>query len=125
MHQVQKHDIRLGDIVVSAPGDGKGGVFQYDFGKTIQGQSFQTTGFLNQPPTVLRAAVNGLMAQYESEGHRLEEAINSILEKKPKTAEEVQATRTKYRQAIPSRSHPSSKRQMQAAPQSVVMIHQI
>ena len=36
-----KHDIRLGDIVVSAPRDGKGGVFQYDFGKTIQDQSFQ------------------------------------------------------------------------------------
>jgi nucleoside phosphorylase len=32
----RKHDIRLGDIVVSAPRDGKGGVFQYDFGKTIQ-----------------------------------------------------------------------------------------
>jgi hypothetical protein len=35
-----KHDIRLGDIVVSAPRNGKGGVFQYDFGKTIQDQSF-------------------------------------------------------------------------------------
>ncbi|KKO99476.1 hypothetical protein THAR02_08415 [Trichoderma harzianum] len=45
-----KHDIRLGDIVVSSPGDGKGGVFQYDFGKTVQEQSFQHTGFLNQPP---------------------------------------------------------------------------
>jgi hypothetical protein len=42
-----KHDIRLGDIVVSAPRDGNGGVFQYDFGSTIQGQSFRTTGFLN------------------------------------------------------------------------------
>lgn len=31
----EKHDIRLGDIVVSSPRDGKGGVFQYDFGKTI------------------------------------------------------------------------------------------
>jgi nucleoside phosphorylase len=79
-----KHDIRLGDVVVSAPRDGKGGVFQYDFGKTIQDQSFQPTGFLNQPPMVLRAAVNGLKAQYESEGHQLEEAINSILEKKPR-----------------------------------------
>jgi nucleoside phosphorylase len=49
----QKHDIRLGDIAVSAPHDGNGGVFQYDFGKTIQGQSFRTTSFLNQPPTVL------------------------------------------------------------------------
>jgi nucleoside phosphorylase len=79
-----KHDIRLGDIVVSAPRDGNGGVFQYDFGKTIQGQSFRTTGFLNQPPMVLRTAVNGLKAQYESEGHGIEEAINSILEKKPR-----------------------------------------
>jgi hypothetical protein len=85
----QKHDIRLGDIVVSAPRDGKGGVFQYDFGKTIQDQSFRSTGFLNQPPALLRAAVNGLKAQYELEGHRLEEAINSILEKNQRTAAEL------------------------------------
>jgi len=80
----RKHDIRLGDIIVSAPRDGRGGVFQYDFGKTIQDQSFRPTGFLNQPPMVLRSAVNGLKAQYESEGHQLEEAINGILEKKPR-----------------------------------------
>ena len=80
----RKHDIRLGDIVISASGDGKGGVFQYDFGKTIQDQAFQHTGFLTQPPMVLRTAINVLMAQYEADGHRLEEAINSILEKKPR-----------------------------------------
>lgn len=80
----RKHDIRLGDIVVSAPRDGKSGVFQYDFGKTVQDQKFRTTSVLNQPPTVLRTAVNGLMAHYESEGHQLEEAINKILEEKPR-----------------------------------------
>ncbi|KAL0942879.1 g-protein beta wd-40 repeats containing [Colletotrichum truncatum] len=32
----KKHDIRLGDVVVSTPRDGNGGVFQYDFGKTMQ-----------------------------------------------------------------------------------------
>jgi hypothetical protein len=79
-----KHDIRLGDIVVSAPRNGRGGVFQYDFGKTIQDQSFQITGFLNQPPAILRAAMNGLMTQYESEGHQLKTAIDNILEKKPR-----------------------------------------
>lgn len=79
-----KHDIRLGDIVVSTPNEGTGGVFQYDFGKTIQDQSFQHTGFLNQPPIFLQTAVNGLKAQYMSEGHRLNEAINDILEKKPR-----------------------------------------
>jgi nucleoside phosphorylase len=33
---------------------------------------------------ILRTAVNGLKAQYEIEGHQLEEAISSILEKKPR-----------------------------------------
>lgn len=90
-----KHDIRLGDVVVSASGNGKGGVFQYDFGKAIQNQEFQETGFLNQPPPLLRAAVNGLMAQYESDGHQLEEAISSILEKKPRL-------RKKYKRPEPT-----------------------
>jgi nucleoside phosphorylase len=80
----RKHDIRLGDVVVSAPRDGNGGVFQYDFGKTIQDQSFRTTGFLNQPPTLLRAAVSDIKAEHEGEGHQLEDAINSVLERKPK-----------------------------------------
>ncbi|KAM0461024.1 hypothetical protein ACHAO4_001823 [Trichoderma viride] len=78
----KKHDIRLGDIVVSAPRDGKGGVFQYDFGKTIQDQSFMQTGFLNQPPAVLRTAVTVIRGQYESDGHGLEGDINNILRKK-------------------------------------------
>ncbi|KAI9774751.1 MAG: hypothetical protein M1839_001618, partial [Geoglossum umbratile] len=80
----RKHDIRLGDIVVSAPRNGEGGVFQYDFGKTIQNQSFRHTRFLNQPLTVLRAAINRLEAQYQSEGHQLEAAINTVLDKKPR-----------------------------------------
>jgi nucleoside phosphorylase len=74
-----KHDIRLGDVVVGIPSSGKGGVFQYDFGKTIQGQAFEETGFLNQPPTILRTAVSGLMSQYERKGHRLEDDISSII----------------------------------------------
>jgi nucleoside phosphorylase len=77
-----KHDIRLGDIVVSAPRNGKGGVFQYDFGKTIQDQSFLTTGVLDQPPTMLRTAVSGLRAQYESEGNQIQECIKKVLENK-------------------------------------------
>lgn len=89
-----KHDIRLGDIVVSASRNGKGGVFQYDFGKTLQSQTFQTTGVLNQPPTALRTVLSGLRSQYESEGHQLEEAVNSVLEKKPRL-------RKKYRRPDP------------------------
>lgn len=77
-------DVRLGDIVVSAPRDGNGGIFQYDFGKTIQGGSFHITGFLNQPPVVLRTAVNGLKAQHKIHGHHIEQAISDILEKLPR-----------------------------------------
>lgn len=83
----RKHDIRLGDIVVSIPNNRQRGLFQYDFGKTVQGQSFHATGFLNQPPTILRAAANGLRAQYDIEGHQLDDVINGILEKEPRLRE--------------------------------------
>jgi nucleoside phosphorylase len=91
----KKNDIRLGDVVVSAPRDGNGGVFQYDFGKTLHDKSFRPTGFLEQPPTILRAAVNILKTHYEIEGHHFEEAINAILEKKPRL-------RNKYKRPDPS-----------------------
>ncbi|KAJ5364898.1 uncharacterized protein N7496_010611 [Penicillium cataractarum] len=77
----ESNDIRLGDIVVSAPRGTESGVFQYDFGKSIQGRSFQHTRFLNQPPTILRTAVTGIRTQYERKGHHLDETIHSILEK--------------------------------------------
>ncbi|KAJ5513231.1 hypothetical protein N7463_002783 [Penicillium fimorum] len=77
----ESHDIRLGDVVVSAPRGGVGGVLQYDFGKSIQGRDFQHTRFLNQPPTTLRTAMTGIQAQYERKGHQLGEAINDILDR--------------------------------------------
>ncbi|KAH8650428.1 nucleoside phosphorylase domain-containing protein [Ilyonectria robusta] len=83
-----KQDIRLGDVVVSASSNGKGAVFQYDFGKAVQGQEFQETGFLNQPPTVLRTAVNGLMTQYKRKGHQIDTSINNILTKNPRLKRE-------------------------------------
>ena len=79
-----RHDIRLGDIVVSASRGGEGVVFQYDFGKRIQDQPFLPTGFSKEPPTILQMAVNRLKDQYNSEGHQLEEGINGILEKNPR-----------------------------------------
>jgi nucleoside phosphorylase len=90
-----KHDIRLGDIVVSTPHNGNSGIFQYDFGKTIQNQPFQATGVLNQPPSALRTAVSGLKSQYEIEGHQLDEAVNGVLERNPRL-------RKKYKRPDPS-----------------------
>ena len=45
-----KHDIRLGDVVVSSPVGRTGGVIYYEFGKTIQNQKFERTGALDAPP---------------------------------------------------------------------------
>jgi hypothetical protein len=59
----QYRDIRLGDIVV-----GRDGVLQYDLGEAVQGQEFKITRRSLQPPTVLRTAVNELVAQYAKEG---------------------------------------------------------
>ncbi|KAJ3497611.1 hypothetical protein NLG97_g1762 [Lecanicillium saksenae] len=74
-----KNDIRLGDIVVSMPQNGLGGVLQYDFGKTIQDQPFQLTRFLAPPPRALLTAVTGLKAEYAIEGHTIQEDIEACL----------------------------------------------
>ncbi|SPJ78511.1 related to ankyrin repeat [Fusarium torulosum] len=79
-----KHDIRLGDVVVSTRGSGKGGVFQYDYGKAIQEHAFVMTGSLNQPPQLLLAALSGLEAEYELEGHQLSAHIDRALEQWPR-----------------------------------------
>jgi nucleoside phosphorylase len=59
-------DIRLGDIVVSQPGNGHGGVVQYDFGKSTP-SGFKRTGFLNAPPLILLAAITKLRS-YQDRG---------------------------------------------------------
>ncbi|KZL66078.1 hypothetical protein CI238_06213 [Colletotrichum incanum] len=85
-----KHDVRLGDVVVSSRDGGKGGVFQYDFGKAIQNQdvSFQHTDFLDQPPTVLRTAVSALKSRYKMRGHQLNTAVDKALQRWPRLREE-------------------------------------
>jgi nucleoside phosphorylase len=79
-----KHDIRLGDVVVSAPQDGMSGVFQYEYGKSVQDQAFVYTGVLDQPPFALRAAMNRIETQYELKGHNIEERLNAILSENPR-----------------------------------------
>ncbi|KAJ5701399.1 ankyrin [Penicillium malachiteum] len=83
-----KHDVHLVDIVVRAPGEG-------NFGKVIHGQPFQATGFLKQPPIVLRTALSGLKSHYESLGHRLKEAVNRVIESNPRL-------RKKYKRPEPA-----------------------
>lgn len=74
------HDIRLGDVVVSMPGNGESGVIYYDFGKAIQNHGLKITGHLDKPPTILRTAATGLQAEHEIEPHTIEEAVMSKLQ---------------------------------------------
>lgn len=78
------HDIRLGDVVVSTPKNGHGGVLQYDFGKSIQEKSFQYTGSLDQPPQALLTTLAGLSTQHDRGGNRLLEAVNEVLKNWPR-----------------------------------------
>ncbi|KAH0533253.1 hypothetical protein TsFJ059_001840 [Trichoderma semiorbis] len=81
-----KHDIRLGDVVVSVPtfsgkGGNQGGVVQYDYAKTIQERRFHGTKYLNRPPRALLTAVNGLSAKHRRKGNNIDTTINNILQK--------------------------------------------
>jgi nucleoside phosphorylase len=58
-----QNDIRLGDVVVSQPKDGFGGVIQYDLGKLKDGR-FQRTGQLNAPPGKLLGAIQEMRRLY-------------------------------------------------------------
>ncbi|UKZ66306.1 uncharacterized protein TrAtP1_007481 [Trichoderma atroviride] len=59
-----ENDVRLGDVVVSQPTNGHGGVINYTFGKTLSGEGFQHTGFLGKPPQILLNAMAHLKSKH-------------------------------------------------------------
>ena len=83
----QKHDIRLGDIVVSTPNDRYGGIIQYDFGKTIQDDCFFITGSLDKPSNALLTAVSNLAADHLQKGSQLSRYLADMVEKNPSMGE--------------------------------------
>jgi nucleoside phosphorylase len=60
----REKDIRLGDVVVSVPQGGFGGVVQYDFGKRLSDGRFEQTSQLNAPPEVLLGAIPEMRRRY-------------------------------------------------------------
>ncbi|KAM0259735.1 hypothetical protein ACHAQJ_003169 [Trichoderma viride] len=91
----ERHDIRLGDVVVSAPRQGMGAVTQCN---TDDGNEFRKVQITGQPPVFLRAAAAGLQAKHEADGSSIKEAIAKVLDGNPRL-------RMKY-----SRPDPSSDR---------------
>jgi len=74
-----RHDIRLGDVVVSSPTGKTGGVIHYELGKTIQGKKFDRTGSLSPPPAILLNALQKLNALHERRGHQIAETVNQMI----------------------------------------------
>lgn len=70
--------VRLGDVVVSTPADGFGGVVQWDFGKAKQGDKFEQTGFLNSPPIALRTALTKLKTKHEMKGSMISQYLKDL-----------------------------------------------
>lgn len=78
-----EHDIRLGDVVVSKPKGGSGGVVQYDFGKTIASGQFVCHGALNKPPRELLAAVARLEALNLAHGNAVTDHLAEMMRRFP------------------------------------------
>ncbi|KAH8432790.1 uncharacterized protein LDX57_010417 [Aspergillus melleus] len=87
-------DIRLGDVVVSNPTDGYGGVIQYDYGKTISRGTFVRTGMLNMPPQNLRTATANLRSEHQMRPNRIPELVAEMSRKYPQMSELLEFDRS-------------------------------
>jgi nucleoside phosphorylase len=86
----KKHDIRLGDVVVSSPIGRSGGVIHYEFGKTVQDKAFERTGSLDAPPPILLTALNKLNALHERKGHQIASSVEGMVHNNPRLKRKYQ-----------------------------------
>ncbi|KAL2782345.1 hypothetical protein BJX66DRAFT_320946, partial [Aspergillus keveii] len=77
----KQNDIRLGDVVVSKPGEQHSGVIQYAYGKRIPG-GFKQTGTSNKPPSILLAHMGQLQAKHMG-GKEVLQVVQRVLEGDP------------------------------------------
>jgi nucleoside phosphorylase len=79
----KEHDIRLGDIVVSIPSNGFGGVVQHDMGKNTTDGGWVRTGSLNKPPSVLRTTISKLISLHQIRGNKIGFYLSEMVERHP------------------------------------------
>ena len=79
----QKHDIRLGDVVVSVPTPGCPAVVQYDYGKTVTSGNFEQTGNLNKPASSLLTAIAKLRAEHDLRASQIPTIMSKVFAKYP------------------------------------------
>jgi nucleoside phosphorylase len=76
-----RHDIRLGDVVVSMPEGTHGGVIQYDLGKDTGEDEFQLKGSLLPPPMRLRSAVVRMQSDHYAADNKTQEFLSQMLQR--------------------------------------------
>ncbi|KAH1416219.1 hypothetical protein KXW31_004599 [Aspergillus fumigatus] len=81
-------DIRLGDVAVSQPRGGVGGVLQYDLFKAKPRNQREGVAFLNSPPEILLRALAALRAQHELEPPKMLEYLEEAIARYPKLAKQ-------------------------------------
>jgi hypothetical protein len=70
--------VRLGDVIISIPADGIGGVMQWDLGKAEQGDTFKRTGALESPFTALRTVLIKLKIKYKIRGFIISQYLENL-----------------------------------------------
>jgi nucleoside phosphorylase len=77
------HDIRLGDVVVSIPTKGFGGVIQHDMGKNTKDGGWVRTGSLNGPPSVLKTTISKVISMHQIHGTKIDYYLSQMVERHP------------------------------------------
>jgi nucleoside phosphorylase len=78
--------VRLGDVVVSTPANGFGGVVQWDLGKAEQDDTFRRTGCLDSPPNALRTVLTKLKTKHEMKGSMISQYLEDLKTNWPRLA---------------------------------------
>jgi nucleoside phosphorylase len=102
-----RDDVRLGDVVVSQPTDAFGGVVQYDLGRRLVDGSFQRTGQLSKPPSLLTANVRKLQAQHSLVGSQILKYLSEMIQRYPWMQKQYSPVADPDRLFLASYTHPS------------------
>ncbi|RAH56174.1 purine and uridine phosphorylase [Aspergillus piperis CBS 112811] len=86
------NDIRLGDVVVSAPDGLVGGVVEYDFGKETT-NGFKRKGVLCPPPAEWRKTMANMTSDHQVRANRIATFLSDMLRRYP--------TLTEYQRPLP------------------------
>ena len=89
-------DIRLGDVVVSQPTKGHGGVVQYDMGKAMDECKFEMRGHLDAPPPALLNAISKLRGRHVRKEPEYLNHLSEMLKENPRMAKTFARPGPKY-----------------------------